>query len=102
MPFVYRMEQRDLFGRKGRDALAEARHGGLGNAKLLANHRGVYPKALQVSQNFVNGFHGVDLAAVDKVDNTRLRTRLTGRAEGRKKPIDKVNLLATIKIIAAR
>lgn len=102
MPFVYRMEQRDLFGRKGRDALAEARHGGFGNAKLLANHRGVYSKPLQVSQNFVNGFHSVVLAAVDKVDNMHLHTRLTGEAEGSKKPIDKVNLLATIKIIAAR
>lgn len=102
MPFVYRMELRDLLGRKGRDALAEARHGGFGNAKLLANHRGVYSKALQVSQNFVNGFHSVVLASVDKVDNTHLRTRLTEEAEGSKKPIDKVNLLATIKIMAAR
>lgn len=98
MPFVYRMEQRDLFGRKGRDAFTEARHGGFGHAKLLANHRGVNANPFQVSQDFVNGFHGVVLSAVDKVDNTHLRTRLTGRAEGSKKPIDKVNLLATIKI----
>lgn len=102
MPFVYRMELRNLFGRKGRDAFTEARHGGFGHAKLLANHRGVNANPFQVSQDFVNRLHGVVLSAVDKVDNSQFHIRLMGGQKSTQNPIDKVNLLATIKIMAAR
>lgn len=97
------MKLRDLLRRKSWDAFTKARHGGRRDLHFFSYLGRAYACAsLYVSQNFVNGFHSVVLAAVDKVDNMHLHTRLTGEAEGSKKPIDKVNMLATIKIIAAR